>query len=435
MIEGFDSSKSADDIWELAKELFPLHRTLINKGFDQSLAIIQKRLDMKILEYPSGEPSWDWIIPDSWNVDEAYIEDSAGRRLVDLKNNNLHLSAYSQAFSGKISRDELLKHLNTLPDQPDAIPYNFLFYKEGWEFNIAHNTLSSFKDDHYVVKIAVDRRPGRLKIAECFLPGESPREIWLSTYLCHPSMGNDNISGVVTAVEVFKHLKKIQNRRFSYRLLILPESIGAVTYLSRHEDLFSRVSGGLTAYVCGDSGNITYKRSYHGHALIDQAAMHFLKHRGKPYRIRDFDAGGSDERQYNAPGVRMPFGALTRTPAGEFPGYHTSNDNLDAIGPKFLADSAEVLINIFNVLEMNRRYINNYKGEPFFSKHKITYPSHHADKHDRAKYYVKILAHEIDGKNSLLDIADKWNLSIADLNPLIQEFLKCNLIKPVADEI
>jgi len=417
-----------NQIWSLMKKLFPIHRTLINDGFDNSLKIIEDELELDIKCYKSGQKVWDWIIPNSWNVNEAYIEDKSGKRLVDFKNSNLHLSAYSEAFSGMISHEELMEHINYLPEQPTAIPYNFLYYEDGWSFNISYDSLKNFKEKEYKVHIDVDEKPGELKIAECYLPGQNDDEILFSTYLCHPSMANDNLSGVVTGVQLFKYLSKLKNRKYSYRLLIMPETIGAVTYLSNHMDKIEKIIGGFVLYSCGDSSEITYKKSYSGDSYIDQVAKYACEHYKENYDIIDYFPGGSDERQFNAPGVRLPFGAIMRTPAGKFKEYHTSKDDLAVVDKESLFDTYKFLTKIVDLFEMNQVYKNNYKGEPFFKKHNITYPTQQEGLDVSEAYNVKILASEIDGNNSLLDISNKWKISMEQLNKASKKLLDAGLI-------
>ena len=417
-----------EQIWSLIKKLFPIHRTLINDGFDSSLDIINKELELIIKSYKSGEKVWDWIIPDAWNVNEAYIEDKDGNKLVDYNNSNLHLSAYSEPFSGKITHAELLAHLNYLTDLPDAIPYNFLYYEKDWSFNIKYNSLADFKDEEYKIHIDVDKKPGKLKIAECFLPGESKEEIVFSTYLCHPSMANDNLSGVVSGVQLFKYISQMKDRKYSYRLLIMPETIGPITYLSNNEDRIKKIIGGLVLYCCGDRGPITYKKSYNGNSYIDKISKNVCENYKKDYNVIDYFPGGSDERQYNAPGLRLPFGAVMRTPAGKFAEYHTSKDDLTVVDKESLFDTYKFLTKIVDLFEMNQVYKNNYKGEPFFKKHNITYPTQQEGLDVSEAYNVKILASEIDGNNSLLDISNKWKISMEQLNKASKKLLEAGLI-------
>jgi aminopeptidase-like protein len=428
-----DAGRAGPAMMELARELFPIHRTLVNKGYAESIELIRRRLDLEVLDYPSGQAVWDWEVPLAWDVNEAYVEDSRGNRLIDFADNNLHLSAYSIPFDGQVSREELLRHLSWLKDRPNAIPYNYLYYRRDWQFNIAHDRLRLFTDDCYHVHIDVDVKPGTLKVACCHLPGQSDREVIFSTYLCHPSLANDNLSGVVAAVELFKWLARMENRRYSYRLLIVPETIGAIAYLAHHEHLIPKVLGVYVVYDCGDRGPIHYKRSYFGDALVDRVAEHVIKHYVQAASIRPWYPGGSDERQFNAPGVRIPAGALTRTPPGEFPEYHTSLDTLDVLSSECLVDTVATLFRLVQVIERNRVFLNRYKGEPCVSRHGLLYPVQHQDEHDETKYLVKKCMHEFDGRQSLLEIADKWNAPFDQVELIAKGFARAGLIQPVPD--
>ncbi|MHC4765714.1 MAG: DUF4910 domain-containing protein [Planctomycetota bacterium] len=417
------------DMMALARALFPIHRTLVNRGYDESLELIGRVLPLEVLRYPSGTAAWDWVVPNAWDVNEAWIEDSRGNRLVDFADHNLHLSAYSEPFQGTVTRRELLEHVRTLEDQPDAIPYNFLYYRRGWEFNVAHRDLARFTDDRYRVHIDVTETPGALKVGCCHLPGRSRREVLFSTYLCHPSLANDNISGVVTAVELFKALAALPQRRHSYRLLIVPETIGAITWLAHHEDHLADVSGVYAVYDCGDRGPIHYKRSYAGDAYVDRVAEHVLHHYVPGAVLRDWVPYGSDERQYAAPGVRLPAGAFTRTPAGEFREYHTSLDTLDVLSPDALLESVRTLWRFVQVWERDVTWINTYKGEPCVSRHRIRYPSHFGDKGDESKYLVKKVMHELDGEHSVLDIARKWDAPFDQVESIVRQFEAAGLVR------
>jgi aminopeptidase-like protein len=426
-----DGSQRKQSMMALAKELFPIHRTLINRGYDRSLEIIQQALPLDVTEYPSGTAVWDWTVPNAWDVNEAYVEDSQGRRLIDFADSNLHLSAYSLPFDGEVTRDELLEHLAWIESQPDAIPYGYLYYQRDWQFNIAYRDLERFTDDRYRVRIDVDERPGALKVGCCYLPGSSEQEVLFSTYLCHPSLANDNLSGVVVAVELFKALSQLKDRRCSYRLLILPETIGAITWLAHHGDLFENIVGGYVVYDCGDPGSVTYKRSYCQDAVVDRAAAHVLKHYSHDASVRPWHPSGSDERQYNAPGVRIPTGSFMRTPAGEFSQYHTSLDTLDVLSPDALLDSVQMLYDIAEVIDSNIVPVNLYKGEPCFSKYNITYPSFREDQHDESRYLVKKMIYEFDGTQSLLDIADKLDTPFDQIQFLADQFHSVGLIRPI----
>ena len=437
LMNKFHTPKSSmEEMWELIVELFPIHRTLVNDGFKNSLEIIKRKLDITILEYDSGMEVWDWIIPNAWNVREAYIKDSTGNRIVDFNNNNLHLAPYSAPFSGKLTKSELLKHIWTLPDDPGSIPYRTLYYKtDDWKFCIAHNDLRLFNDSEaYDVCIDIDSKPGKLCIGEYYLPGKTEKEILITSYLCHPSLANDNLSGVAVAVEIMKNLAAIDNRRYSYRLLVVPECIGATTYLATHEDQLHKIVGGYVLTCCGDDGIVTYKKTYSGNSIIDKAAVHVLKNKYQDSSFNEYDfwPNGSDEQKYNAPGVRLDVGSFMRTPYSEFAEYHTSKDNLSFISKEKLFDTLDSILRTLYVIDNDEILNNNYKGEPFLSKHGI-YQSTDLKKPDKQSicYIQRVLMMELDGLNSLLDIADKWNYSFDDVYDVSREFLKSGLVRIV----
>lgn len=416
-------------IGELLRTLFPLPRTLVSDGFDQSLAVLRKTLPLEILEVPSGAAVWDWTVPNAWNVVEAWIATEDGTRLVDYDGSNLRLSAYSLGFDGVVSRDELMAHLAYSKLLPAAIPYNTLYYSRGWQFNVTgeeYRTL--FTADRYRVRIVVDEKPGTLKIGELLLKGKTEQEIVISTYMCHPSMANDNLSGVVAAVELFTLLSQLPDRHYSYRLLVLPETVGAVAYLATRKDL-DRVLGGYVVYICGDSGKLHYKKSYRGNSVVDAAATHALQ--GGRFRgeVRNFEPFGSDERQYNAPGVRLDVGAITRSPPSEFPEYHTSADNLDFISTNALAETVSFLLEAIGLLEMNRRYRNLYRGEPFFSRHGIRYPTFHNTDNYLGAFNFKRIAYEIDGTQDVFAIADKLGIPVDEVSAVVRQFAEKNLVE------
>jgi aminopeptidase-like protein len=430
-----NKEKATQQIQDLLIRLFPIHRTLVNEGYKNSLEIIKEVLPLKTLEFASGKQVYDWVIPNSWNVQQAYIENKQGKKIVDFQNNNLHLSAYSQPFKGTITHDDLRQHLNFREDLPDAIPYNFHYYRKNWSFNISQTQfLTDFNEIEYKVCIEIDEYADFLRVGELFIKGETDEEIWITSYMCHPSMVNDNLSGVVTVVELFKNLVKEKSLKYSYRLLIVPETIGAVAYLAHHEHLFKKVKAGFTVYCCGDAGVISYKRSYSGASYIDKVFEYAFKYYNghDAYKILNFWPGGSDERQFNGTGIRLPMGSVTRTPAAEFKEYHTSLDNLELIKASDIAETLMQLWRIIQVIEADGVYSANYKGEPCFSRHDIKYPDFKDALKKSSAYNVKILANETDGVNSLLDIATKWNLDILDIYELAGSFEKENLFTKIA---
>jgi aminopeptidase-like protein len=416
-------------IEKLLLALFPYPRTLVSQGFSDSLSEIKKIIPLNVLKFKSGEECWGWKIPNSWDVVEAYIANPhTGKRIIDYKESNLRLSAYSKNFEGVVTRDELIPHLQYSNLLPDAIPYNTLYYKDDWQFNITKNEFNSlFKDETYYVKSLINSGPGFLQVGEFFLKGLSDKEIIISTYMCHPSMANDNLSGVVASVELFKLLENIPNRYYSYRLVIVPETIGAICYLANQENL-NHIYGGYVLYICGDNGSITYKKSYQGNSVMDKAAISALNDLDNKSKIVDFEPFGSDERQYNGPGVRLPFGSVTRTQPSKFPEYHTSADDLSFISINSLEDTVSYMLRIINKLEKNMICRNLYKGEPFFSKYGIRYPSFHNSKNYFKELNFKRIAYEVDGIVDTFSISEKLNISLDEVNAVLDDFIEKGLV-------
>lgn len=397
--------------------------------------ILKEELPFEVHEVPSGKEVLDWIVPRSWNVEVARIKDADGHILVDFADHNLHLSAYSREFNGKISHEELLSHLNYREDLPEAIPYNFHYYNVHWSFNVSYNTFrEKFVHDSYAVEMKIREYEDNLRIGEVFFPGESEEEVLITSYMCHPSMVNDNLSGVVVTTELFKYLQELKDRKYSYRLIIIPETIGAIAFLSEFPEKCEKVIAGLTVYCCGGKGEVHYKKTYSGETLIDKVAGYTFDQFYPAASVTlPFWPGGSDERQFNGTGVRMPMGALTRIPPAVFKEYHTSLDTPELISPESLVDTLETLATMINVLEADGIYTNHYKAEPCFSRHNIAYPTFRDALAKSAAYMVKILANEVDGENSLLDISIKWDLSIFDLAEMAAAFEKEGLISVKTD--
>ncbi|MCB0631522.1 MAG: DUF4910 domain-containing protein [Saprospiraceae bacterium] len=425
-----DKSRSTKDIADRIRDLFPIHRTLVNDGYRISMDRLKQELPFVVHEIPSGKQVLDWIVPKSWNVKVARIKDPEGNTLIDFADHNLHLSAYSREFNGIISHEELLSHLNFREDLPEAIPYNFHYYKSHWSFNLSFDTFrEKFIHDGYEVEMKINEYDDFLRIGEIYLPGEREEEVLITSYMCHPSMVNDNLSGVVVTTELFKYLQQVKGLKYSYRLIIIPETIGAIAYLAEFPEKCEKVFAGLTAYCCGGNGKLHYKKTYSGETMIDEVAKYsFDQFYPDVSVILPFWPGGSDERQFNGTGVRMPMGALTRIPPAEFKEYHTSLDTPELISPESLVDTLENLATMINVLEADNLYVNHYKAEPCFSRHDIAYPTFRDALAKSAAYIVKILANEVDGSNSLLDIAVKWNMNIFDLAEMARAFEKEGLI-------
>tara|TARA_B100000686_G_C16714353_1_gene931095 strand:- start:37 stop:1371 length:1335 start_codon:yes stop_codon:yes gene_type:complete len=423
--------KVGDEMYGMMAELFPICRSITGEGVRQTLKILQKRLPLKIVEIPSGTLAFDWTIPEEWNINDAYILDPDGKKIVDFKKNNLHILGYSEPVDVKLTLSELKRHLYSLPEQPDAIPYLTSYYKKRWGFCLCHKDLIKLKEGIYTVKIDSKIEPGCLTFGECIIPGEEDEEVLLSCYICHPSMANDSISGAVLTAFLGQWLAT-KKRRFSYRLIFIPETIGAIAYLSLNKDrMLAKTYAGLVTSFVGDSGFFRYKKSRRGNSVIDRVAEHTMKYRLQNYKIVDYYPHlGSDERQYCSPGFNLPVGLLTRSPYMGYPEYHTSLDNMSFVSAKNLAESFSLYADIFSVLEMNRIYVNQVMFcEPQLSKRDLysTLGSQKNQAEERLK--LQWILNYSDGNLDLLSIAEKMGVPIGELGDAVVELVRTGLIK------
>lgn len=392
------------EMYSLIEELFPICRSITGNGVRQTLKRLQRIVPLTLCEVPTGTQAFDWTVPKEWNITDAFIENAKGEKIVDFQKSNLHVLNYSIPVDTIIPLSELKDHLFTIPDRPEWIPYKTSYYTERWGFCLSHQQYLELKDEEYHVCIDSTLQAGSLTYGELFLPGKKEAEILISTHVCHPSLANDNLSGISLATMLAKHLIDAP-KRYSYRFLFIPGTIGAITWLALNEEKIGRIKNGLVITGVGDSGNITYKKSRIGNAEIDMVASHVLKHSQTAYQIIDFYPYGYDERQYCSPGFNLPVGRLSRTPHGEYPEYHTSADTLRFVAPENLSDSFSKVVEIIFVLENNRTYINlNPKCEPQLGKRGL-YGSPGAD--EIAMLWVLNMS---DGQNTLLDIAERANL-------------------------
>lgn len=392
------------EIYQLAEELFPICRSITGDGVRESLQILKARIPLKIREISSGTPVFDWTIPKEWNVREAWIRDMQGNTLVDFKRNNLHILNYSRPFKGKVSQEVLKEHLYTLPDKPDLIPYRTSYYQENWGFCLAHNQLTLMQDDEYQVYIDSSLENGFLTYGELLIPGESEEELILSAHICHPSLANDNLSGVALLTTLALHLMN-QKNQYSYRFLFLPGTIGAICWLAQNELKLDKIKGGLVASLLGDSAPFHYKKSRIGASVIDQMVPYVLKESGHPYEILDFVPYGYDERQFCSPGINLPVGSLTRSTYGYYE-YHTSADNMQFISAEELNSSYEVYDKLIKTWDANTYYLNLYpKGEPQLGRRGLYQAIGGQSDQDQLQVAMLWILNLSDGHHSLLDIA------------------------------
>jgi aminopeptidase-like protein len=410
-------------------ELYPLSRSITGDGVRATLAAIADRIPLEIRSVASGTPVLDWETPPEWKVHDAYIKDSKGRRIVDFRAQNLHLVGYSTPMRARLSLQELRPHLHSLPEHPEWIPYRTSYYNRTWGFCLPHRLLENLEDDLYDVCIDAKLEEGEFNYGECILPGESHEEVLISTHICHPSMANDNLSGIAIATALAERLAAIP-RRYTYRFVFVPGTIGAITWLARNELLIPRIVHGLLLTGLGDPGHLTYKRSRRGDAVVDRVATKVLAERGTSHEVIDFSPYGYDERQYCSPGFDLPLGCLMRSRPGTYPEYHTSADNLEFVKPEQLEDALETAAAILLNLDEDRTWVNQQpKGEPQLGRRGL-YRKLGGDQlpPDLHMAYLWIL-NLADGKHSLIDIAERSGISLGTLRQAIHDLSDAALIK------
>ena len=421
---------------ELIKKLFPICRSITGNGVRESLNIIKEYIpDLDVIEIPSGTQVYDWKIPKEWNIKDAYVKDNQGNRIIDFKINNLHLVNYSIPVNCTMDWDELKKFIHTIPDKPDLIPYRTSYYNEDWGFCISHNNLEEIEilngiTNNGVYHIVIDSSltDGHLTYGELYKPGKVKEEILLSSYICHPSMANDNLSGPALLSAIAKELST-EDTYYSYRFLFIPETIGAITWLSMNENKFDNIKGGLVATCIGDKGILQYKPSRQSNTMIDSAVKKVFDDANVPHKLREFAPLGSDERQYCSPGINLPIGCLTRTPYGEFEEYHTSADNLDFIDIESMDESFDILKEIIFYLEYNKKYYNtNPKCEPNLGNRGL-YDLMGAGKRDGKISLYKWILNYSDGEHSLIDISNKCDTDFHSILEAAKDLEMVDLIK------
>ncbi|MGH7278603.1 MAG: DUF4910 domain-containing protein [Candidatus Rokuibacteriota bacterium] len=413
-------------------ELYPICRSITGDGVRETLRRIRRHIPLTVHEVPTGTPVFDWTVPNEWNIRDAYVKTSAGARVIDFRRSNLHVVSYSVPVRARMRLAELRQHLHTLPEQPDRIPYRTSYYEETWGFCLTHRQLLALPDDEYDVCIDATLGPGALTYGECHLPGETSDEVLISVHACHPSLCNDNLSGVAVATVLAEHLAALPSRRYGYRLLFIPGTIGSITWLARNEERVGDIRHGLVLACLGDPGRVTYKKSRRGTADIDKAALHVLRTSGDDHEILDFTPYGYDERQYGSPGFDLPLGCFMRTPHGRFPEYHTSADDLGFVRADRLADSFGKLVAIVSVLEGDAVYVNqNPKCEPQLGKRGL-YRSLAGGESSRDELAVLWVLNLADGRHSLLDIAERAGYPFPVIVAAARALLEHGLLKEVA---
>lgn len=417
-------------IHALAKSLWSINRSITGEGVRETLNKIKSHLPaLNIMSVPSGTQVFDWTIPKEWKVNDAYIIAPDGTKICQFSENNLHLLGYSAPFSGKLSLEKLKEHLYTLPEQPDAIPYITSYYKERWGFCITYEQFQNLKDGEYEVFIDTKLFKGELNYGELLIKGESEKEVFLSTYICHPSMANNELSGPTVVTYLAKWLSEQEKLRYSYRIIFIPETIGSITYLSfNHEKMKESIFAGFNVSCVGDERAYSYVPSRNGRTLSDQIALHVLKWIDPNFVKYTWFDRGSDERQYCAPGIDLPIASIIRTKYGMYPEYHTSLDDLEAVvTPKGLDGGYWAIRRAIEAIEKNKNYSMSILGEPQMGKRGL-YPTISTKTSGNEVKLMMDFISLCDGKTSLLQIADRLNVAIWDLYEICEKLEEHNLL-------
>jgi aminopeptidase-like protein len=429
-----DVEEIGRELHRFAEELYPICRSITGDGIRRTLAAIQDRISLDISAVPTGTAVFDWTVPKEWNIRDAYIKNANGKRVVDFQQCNLHVLNYSMPVHARMSLSELRPHLFTIPEHPDWIPYRTSYYQENWGFCLSHNQLLALEDGQYEVCIDSTLADGYLTYGECYLPGRSTHEVLISCHACHPSLANDNLSGLTVATALAELLSG-RSLRYSYRFLFIPGTIGAITWLARNREKVERIRHGLVLTGIGDAGGFHYKKSRRGNAEVDQAVAHVLRCHSDSAEILEFAPYGYDERQYCSPGFNLPVGCLMRSVWGTYPEYHTSADNLDFVKPRQLAGSLRICATILDVLENNRqcRNLSPY-GEPQLGKRNLYRFTGGEDiaMEINARLWVLNLS---DGQHSLLDIAERSDLPFSVITDAAEVLCESGLLSVVSEDL
>jgi aminopeptidase-like protein len=425
---------TGEEMLDLMRALYPLCRSLTGDGVRETLRIVHSVLPLEITEVATDTPIFDWTVPREWNIDDAWIADLQGRRIVDFRESNLHVVGYSGPVRQRMRGQELHERLHTHPDHPDWIPARTAYWADTWGFCVTEAQRRAIRpDEEYDVCIDSRLEDGHLTYAEAVIRGQTDQEVLLSTYVCHPSLCNDNLSGIAVLAFAGRQLLAGEgDLRYTYRLLFSPGTVGPLTWLARNRDRLDRVAHGIVVACVGDPGHVTYKRSRRGRADVDRAAATVLRHTRPNAVVEDFVPWGGDERQFCSPGFDLPIGALTRSAHGMFPEYHSSADNFELVTSEGLADSLDALLEILAVLERNAVYVSRSPyGEPQLGRRglygQISAGVPQADESfQRAVLWVLNLA---DAEHSLLDIAERADLPFQAVASAADALVEADLLQ------
>jgi aminopeptidase-like protein len=421
-----------EELHALVADLYPICRSITGDGVRETLRRVAGIVPLEVHEVPTGKQALDWTVPREWNITDAYVKDAQGRRVIDFGASSLHVVGYSTPVDRRMTLAELKDHLFSIPEHPGWIPYRTSYYRESWGFCLTHDALLDLADGSYDVRIDSTLEDGHLTYGEYYLQGDRPDEVLVSTHVCHPSLANDNLSGIAVAAQVARALTDLP-RRLSYRFLFVPGTIGAIVWLSQNRDAVARIKHGLVLTGVGDRGRPTYKRSRRGNADIDRAVEHVLRHSGDGYEIVDFSPYGYDERQYCSPGFDLPVGCFMRTPWGRYPEYHTSADDLGFVRPESLADSLAKVLAALSVVDNNATYLNlSPYGEPQLGRRGL-YRSAGGRKNESlwelALLWVLNLS---DSRHTLLDVAERSGLEFDTVRAAADALVGAGLLEEAA---
>jgi len=420
-------------LWKWANDLFPICRSITGEGTRYSLFYIKNILPkLKIFQIKSGTKVFDWKIPDEWLIKKAYIMNSKGKKIIDFKENNLHVLGYSTPINKTITYAKLKKHLYSLPKFPTAIPYVTSYYERRWGFCVSHKQKLRLKKEKKPLRILIDSKlfKGYMNYGELIIKGKSKKEIFISTYVCHPSLANNEISGPIVTTALAEWINNLKNNYYTYRIVFIPETIGSIAYISKNlKKLKKEVKAGFNITCVGDNKSFSYLESKLKNTLSDRAALkayETLKIKYKKYSF--LNDRGSDERQYSSPGVDLPFCSMMRTKHGEYKEYHTSKDNLSFISPKGLLGGYEAIKTAIEILELNKKYIASNKCEPQFSKRNLKSSLGGSALTKDYKILSNILSYA-DGKNDVIELSNILKENIFLINKSIKILLKFKLLK------
>ena len=420
-----------NEMYTLCNKLFPICRSITGNGVRETLRVLQNICPaMTLHEVPTGTQVFDWTVPKEWNIRDAWIKNSKGEKILDFAKSNLHVMGYSIPVNQKVTLEELLPLIHTQPDQPDAIPYVTSYYKERYGFCMSQEQKDTLREDTYHIYIDSDLKDGSLTYGEILIPSTEGNkdEIFLSTYVCHPSMANNELSGPAVTIYLAKWLWEKKHRRYNYRIIFIPETIGAITYLSQHlPEMKKTIRAGFNISCVGDDRTYSYVASRYGNTLADKVAKNVLSFRYPEYKRYSFLQRGSDERQYNAPGVDLPICAVCRSKYAEYPEYHTSKDNMGLISPTGLQGAYEVYRDMIEALEYNHRYQIQCFGEPQLGKRGLYPTISQKGGYDAVKSMTDFIAYA-DGTNDLMDISNIIKVPVKGMFPVIKRLQEANLI-------